>query len=323
LRYKTLLFAFFLFSMVSFAPAQDPTDSPTDSPSPQQFSPVQSNHVVVIMEENRDIHLAQQYMPYLYSLAQQYSQGLNVYSDTHGSWLAYGELTSGLAPHNGEGDGGICNGDGCTRTITIDNLVRHFIHQGKTWKGYFQSMPEIGFTGYQYMDYVRRHNPFPFYIDVANLVPEQRNMVPADPYLLEDIANNRLANFVWISPDLLHDAHDGLDDQLALEAADQYLRTFLPQLLASPPFRQGGDGVLLVTFDEGELSDNHCGTNPDPYDCGGHIWHVLIGPHVKRNYQSNTHYFQGSQLRMFCDLLGLTSCPGDGATSPSMSEFFQ
>jgi len=83
------------------------------------------------------------------------------------------------------------------------------------------------------------------------------------------------------------------------------------------------DGVLLVTFDEGELSDQHCGGNPDPDDCGGHIWHVLIGPNVKHNYQSNTHYFQGSQLRMFCDLLGLTSCPGDGATSPPMSEFFR
>jgi len=52
-------------------------------------------------------------------------------------------------------------------------------------------------------------------------------------------------------------------------------------------------------------------------------WHVLIGPQVKRNYLSNTHYFQGSQLRMFCDLLELTTCPGDGASSPGMSEFFQ
>ena len=50
---------------------------------------------------------------------------------------------------------------------------------------------------------------------------------------------------------------------------------------------------------------------------------MLIGPQVNRAYQSNTHYKQGSQLRMFCDLLGLTSCPGDGATSPGMSEFFQ
>lgn len=317
--YKALALVFFLSTLIVTAPAQNADTTASDS----QLSPVHSSHVVVIMEENRSINLAQEYMPYLMSLAGQYAQGLQVYSDSHGSWLAYGELTSGLAPHGGEGDGGICNGDGCTRTITIDNLVRHFIAQHLTWRGYFQMMPQIGFMGYQYSDYVRRHNPFPFYSDVAGLLPEQRNMEPADPYMLQDIQNNRLANFTWISPDLLHDAHDGISDWQALELADRYLQTFLPQLLASAPFQRGGDGVLIVSFDEGELSDSHCGGSPDPNNCGGHIWQVVIGPQVKQNYQSTTHYFQGSQLRMICDLMGLTSCPGDGATSPGMSEFFQ
>ena len=284
----------------------------------------QSHHVVVVMEENRSISEASEYMPYLKSLAEQYSQGMQVYSDSHGSWLAYGELTSGLAPFGGEGDNGICNGDGCSQTITIDNLVRHFASQGITWRGYFQSMPEIGFLGVQYGEYVRRHNPFAFYSDVVNDPAEQQNLKPSVPYMLQDIENNNLANFTWITPDLDHDAHNGSDDQQALAAADAYLQTFLPQLLQSPPFQPGNDGVLLVTFDEGELSgDDECGGDPDPNNCGGHIWHVVIGPQVNAGYQSNTHYKQGSQLRMFCDLLGLNSCPGDGATSPSMSEFFQ
>jgi phosphatidylinositol-3-phosphatase len=282
-----------------------------------------SRHVVVVMEENRSIGVASEYMPYLRSLAEQYGQGMQVYSDSHGSWLAYGELTSGMAPFGGEGDGGLCNGDGCSQTITIDNLIRHFRSQEITWRGYFQTMPEIGYLGYQYGEYVRRHNPFAFYSDVVNIIPEQRNMYPADPYMLDDIENNRLAEFTWISPDLDHDAHNGSDDQQALAAADAYLQTFVPQLLQSPPFQPGGDGVLLVSFDEGELSgDNECGTYPDPNNCGGHIWDVLIGPQVNQAYQSDTHYKQGSQLRMICDLLGLNSCPGDGATSPGMAEFF-
>jgi acid phosphatase len=276
------------------------------------------------MEENRSISQASEYMPYLRSLAQQYSQGMQVYSDSHGSWLAYGELTSGLAPFNGSGDNGICNGDGCSQTITIDNLVRRFASQGISWRGYFQSMPQIGYLGYQYGQYVRRHNPFAFYSDVVNNPIQQQNLVPLDPYLLQDIASNKLANFTWISPDLDHDAHNGSDDQQALAAADAYLQTFVPQLLQSPPFQPGGDGILVVTFDEGELAgDNQCGGASDPNNCGGHIWQVVIGPQVYRAYQSNNHYKQGSQLRMFCDLLGLSSCPGDGANSPSMSEFFQ
>ncbi len=287
-------------------------------------SPARSKHVVYIMEENRSIVQASEYMPYLKSLAVQYGQGMQVYSDSHGSWLAYGELTSGMAPFNGEGDGGICNGDGCSKTITIDNLVRHFAKQGISWKGYFQTMPYIGYLGYQYGLYVRRHNPFDFYSDVDYLLPEQQNMYPADPYMLHDIENNRLANFTWITPDLDHDAHNGNSDQQALEAADAYLQTFVPQLLQSPPFQPGGDGILMVSFDEGELTgDNRCGGYPDPNNCGGHIWQVIIGPQVNRAYESDTVFKQGSQLRLFCDLLGLNSCPGDGATSQPMAEFFQ
>ena len=98
----------------------------------------------------------------------------------------------------------------------------------------------------------------------------------------------------------------------------------MPQLMMSPPFLPGGDGVLLVTFDEGEPhQDNSCGTNPDPEDCGGHIWSVVIGPQVKSHYASNIHYMQGSQLRLICDLLGVAPCPGDGATSPVHGGFLQ
>ena len=305
----------FVFAQESTASNELPKTGSSRESQHNPASPTRSNHVVVIMEENRSIQYALEYMPYLSSLATQYSEGMQLFSDSHGSWLAYGELTSGMAPFDGEGDGGLCNGNGCSQIITIDNLVRHFAAQGKTWRGYFQSMPSIGYMGAQSGLYVERHNPFPFYNDVADYLWQERNMVPADPWMLQDIENNHLANFTWISPDLDHDAHDGSSDQQALEAADQYLQTFVPQLLASPPFQAGGDGVLVVTFDEGELNgDNECGLYPDPNNCGGHIWEVVIGPQVNRGYQSDTHYKQGSQLRLFCDLLGLNSCPGDGAT---------
>jgi acid phosphatase len=330
-RCRWLFVSLLSLTLIQLASAKNPNNLAAPSPENAGLSqgnnnpglPARSNHVVVVMEENRSINYALEYMPYLASLASQYSQGMQVYSDSHGSWLAYGELTSGLQPSGGQADHGICNGDGCTQPINIPNLVRQLGIQGKTWKGYFQTMPAIGFMGYQFNLYVRRHNPFAFYTDVVFNIPEQWNMFPLDTYLLQDIQNNRLPNFAWISPDLDHDAHDGTDDQDALTAADEYLQTFLPQLLASPPFQHGGNGVLLVTFDEGELSgDNHCGGDHDANNCGGHIWQVLIGPQVKRGYQSNTHYMQGSQLRMFCDLLGLNACPGDGATSPNMNEFF-
>jgi phosphatidylinositol-3-phosphatase len=322
-KYALAALAVVVLSFVAAAAAQENAQVIDDASTLQQPVTPRSNHVVVVMEENRSVDKARQYMSFLKFLADHYSQGMQVYADSHGSWLAYGELTSGLAPFRGQGDHGLCNGDGCSQTITIDNVVRRLTAMGKTWRGYFQTMPYIGYMGYQSQNYVRRHNPFPFYSDVAYSPAQQAHMMPADPYMLQDIVSNRLANFTWISPDLSHDAHNPDSDLLALTFADYYLRSFVPQLLASPPFQPGGDGVLLITFDESEPGDDDsCGTNPDPENCGGHIWHVLVGPKVKLHYTSNTHYMQGSQWRMICDMLGISPCPGDGATSPTMSEFF-
>lgn len=327
-QYRRLALAVLVLSMVTAASAQVESAAEGSGESgvisQNGFSVPHSNHVVVIMEENRSAGAAQEYMAYLSTLANQYGQAAQTYSDSHGSWLAYGELTSGMHPFNGQADNGVCNGDGCSQTIFIDNLVRHLNAAGKTWRGYFQSMPSIGYMGYSSGTYVRRHNPFPFYSDVADSPAQQANMMPADPYMLQDITSNNLANFTWISPDLDHDAHNGGLDQLALLLADYYLRSFVPQLLQSPPFQANGDGVLIVTFDESEpWQDNTCGGNPDPNDCGGHIWTVIIGPKVKQHYVSNIHYMQGSQFRLMCDLLGVSPCPGDGASSPSMSDFFK
>ena len=57
----------------------------------------QSSHVFVVMLENRSDSEAMKYMPYLSGLAGQYSRSLEAYSPSHGSFLAYLELTTGAA----------------------------------------------------------------------------------------------------------------------------------------------------------------------------------------------------------------------------------
>jgi acid phosphatase len=273
------------------------------------------------MLENRSDSEAMKYMPYLSGLANQYSRSLEAYSPSHGSFLAYLELTTGAAPQNGFADNGNCNGDGCLQPYTKDNMVRELM--GKTWRGYFQSMPSQGYMGYQYGEYVRRHNPFPFLSDVVNSYDQRQNMVPWTDNFAQDLATNNVANYTWLIPDLTHDGHDPQDDtQTALHNADVYLSQQLPALLNSKYFQPGGEGVLLVTFDESDLDgDNSCSKN-QKHGCGGHIFFTLIGPHVKRNYQSSTHMMQNDMLRGTCDLLGISSCPGDGASVPGLAEFF-
>ncbi|MEO8726071.1 MAG: hypothetical protein ABI383_08085, partial [Acidobacteriaceae bacterium] len=124
-------------------------------------------------------------------------------------------------------------------------------------------------------------------------------------------------------PDLTHDGHNPDNTRIALSNADNYLAGLLPPLLNSSYFQPGGDGVLIVTFDESDLTgDNKCGTNPETNNCGGHIFLAVIGPQVNPSFQSNVHHSQRDILKTTCDLLGLSACPGDSAQGISMAEFF-
>ncbi len=283
----------------------------------------QSSHVFVLMLENRSDAEAMKYMPYLSGLANQYSQSLQAYSPSHGSFNAYLELTAGAAPKDGYSDNGNCNGDGCNEPYTKDNMVRELTARKMTWRGYFQSMPSPGYMGDQYDEYVRRHNAFPFLSDVVNSYQQQQNMVPWTGNFAHDLATNNVANYTWLVPDLTHDGHDPQGDtQTALHNADVYLSQQLPALLNSRYFQPGGDGVLIVTFDESDLDgDNSCSQN-QKQGCGGHIFFAAIGPGVKRNYKSSTHIMQNDMLRGTCDQLGIKPCPGDGASANGISEFF-
>jgi len=98
-----------------------------------------------------------------------------------------------------------------------------------------------------YGDYVKRHNPFPFLIDVMNDPSQQQNMVPWNSDFAADLADGNVANYTWLVPDLTHDGHNPPDDdETALGNADQYLSQVLPVLLQSRHFQPGADGVLLV-----------------------------------------------------------------------------
>ena len=281
-----------------------------------------SQHVFVLMLENRSDAQAMQYMPYLSGLAAQYGRGTQMYSASHGSWLAYGELVGGIAPFQGLALNKACNGVGCTPPQNVPNVVRQFAKDGKTWRGYFQSIPSQGWMGYASGNYVERHNPFPFFTDVANNATQQMKMFN-DQQLINDLSAGTSPNYSFIVPDLADDGHDPQTDSVALSNADNYLAGLLPHVLASRYFQPGGDGVLIVTFDESDLyNDNTCGIVPDPKNCGGHIFLSLIGPHVNRTFQSGQHHRQADVLRTTCDLLGLSACPGDGAQGVGMAEFF-
>jgi acid phosphatase len=124
------------------------------------------------------------------------------------------------------------------------------------------------------------------------------------------LANNHLPNFSFIVPNVNDDAHNG-----SLGQADTWLQQNIAPLIASPAFQTGGDGILMIVFDEAETSDTQHG--------GGHVAAVIIGPKVKPGYQSTTVYQHESTLKTILEALGATTSLGNAATAPDMKEFFQ
>jgi phosphatidylinositol-3-phosphatase len=265
-----------------------------------------SNHVWIITEENRSYEsvIGSKYMPYYNSLASKYALASQYYANRHSSLPALMWLVAGQD---------VTTNNNTTSCFNVDNVVRHLLFRGMTWKTYQEDMPWPGFTGLSWANYVRRHNPLIDFTDVC--APSQKyNSVPYTQ-LAKDISNHATPNYVYITPNLQHDAHDGSRAQ-----ADAWLAKEVPKILALPEFQSGGDGLLFIAWDEGSLSpDNRCNAWTSN-GCGGRVATVLIGPKVKRNFKSQVLYHHQNLLRTVCDALGFGACPG--ANAAPMSDFF-
>jgi acid phosphatase len=157
-----------------------------------------------------------------------------------------------------------------------------------------------------------RHNPFAMLSDVAGNSQVANQCIWPFSQFAADLANKTLPEFSFIVPDIDDDAHNGTPQQ-----ADSWLQTSVVTPLSTyQAFAPGGDGVLIVDFDEAATSDTAHG--------GGHVAPVLWGPIVKAGFRqtSSTVFQHESMLRTVMDALGLASPPGAAAQAPSMSEFF-
>jgi phosphatidylinositol-3-phosphatase len=257
-----------------------------------------SSHVFIVVEENHSYSsvIGNSSMPYLNSLASKYGLATQYYANTHPSIGNYFMLTAGQI---------ITNNDSFCSTLTQDNVVRHLLSAGKTWKAYAQSLPSAGYTGCSYYPYVKKHNPLAYFSDVANS-SEKYNLVPFSKFP-SDLANHTLPEYSFIVPDLLHDAHDG-----SLSAADTWLKSNIAPLIASATFQK--DGILMIVFDESVDTDTQHG--------GGHVVAVVIGPHVLAGHKSTTLYQHQNTLKTLMKALGLSTFPGAAGSAATMSDFF-
>jgi len=226
----------------------------------------------------------------------------NYYANSHPSIGNYFMLTTGQL---------LTTDDNSTTVFDVDNIARRMLSSGVSFRIYAEGITQ-GYVGGNTGLYLIRHNPFAMLSDIADNQQVANETIWPFSQFAVDLANNALPDSSYIVPDVNDDAHNGTPQQ-----ADSWLQTnVVAPITAASAFQSGGDGLLIVDFDEAEDSDTTYG--------GGHVAPVLWGPIVRPGYTqtSTTVYQHQSMLRTMMEALGLPNFPGAAATAPDMTEFF-
>lgn len=283
-----------------------------------------SSHVILVIEENTSYSSVTNtgntttYMPWLVSEGNTYGHATNYFSDSGGSLLDYLWLSSGSCHADSTNcspstlpagtNQFSCTGGGCSQSITDDNIFRELIARNMTWKVYLESLPSVGYMGNDTGEYAIRHNPAKWYSDIISSTSAQQHMVPFTQFAT-DLANNTLPQYSIIVPNLVDDAHDGVAPSDAANA-DAWLSSNVAPVLNQPYFQSGGNGLLIITFDNGDG------------DAPGQVYTAVIGPKVKCGFASNVSYKHENALRTILDALQISTHPGASASASPMSDFF-
>jgi phosphatidylinositol-3-phosphatase len=261
---------------------------------------------VVVMEENQAYETVVGDTPLWPNLNKLIAQGAlptNYYANTHPSIGNYFMLTTGQI---------LTKDDNSTKVWDMDNIARRMIAAGVSFRIYAEGATQ-GYIGGNTGQYLLRHNPFAMLSDVAGSPAEAKKYIWPFTQFASDAANNALPQFSYIVPNAVDDAHSG-----TLLQADAWLQSkVVVSVSGTSAFKPGGDGILIVDFDESLPTDVTHG--------GGHVAPVLWGPLVKVGYrQSSTMLYQHqSMLATMMAALDLSNPPGDAGSAPLMSEFFR
>jgi acid phosphatase len=227
--------------------------------------PSDRHPVVIVMIENHaysSMYLSS-YMPNLTSLTKQYGVAQNFDANGHYSIGNYLFQTFGKVETTNDGYNPDTQG-----YFTDDNIIRHLLTLGKTYKMYEENIDSAGSTELTSRDglYVRRHNPLSYTSEFGNMTTAQRALVevPFTQFAI-DIAAHQLPDFSYVTPNLADDGHNGTDPT-ALQTADSWLqKNIFTPLLRDAIFQQ--TGTLIISVDESLdidcLPDTKCPSLPE------------------------------------------------------------
>jgi hypothetical protein len=190
-------------------------------------------------------------------------------------------------------------------------------------------------------NYAAKHNPMVFFSDTnggnntTTSNPLRQNYAPLQQ-LAFDLADDRIADYNWITPDQYNDQHTALTNGFAgltgdaaqIKQGDNAVARLVSLIMASKAYKDGG--VIILWWDESE-SDGEPNDNAD--DFNHTIGEIVISPLAHENengmpYASSIPYSHSSDLRTMQEIFHVQAASpsqylGDAANANDLSDMFQ
>lgn len=207
------------------------------------------------------------------------------------------------------------NDPGTNNTFTCQHLTGQMDAAGIPWRSYQEDLEYSAsatvsktgshgrtnaYNGTTHYSYTVKHNPMQFFTDTQN-----RNVYPLTKFW-EDLADNKLGRYNWVTPNSFNEMHSHLPlgflyhgtlfsgNQAAIAQGDNFLSIVIPKIMASPAYQD--HGVILIWTDETVSTDDTNTTLP----------FVVISPLAKGNaYASDVVYSHSSTLKTMDEIFGL------------------
>lgn len=284
------------------------------------------DHVFLIIMENEGYNgiIGNQFAPILNALAQDYGLATNYTGVADPSEPNYVAMLGGDFF-------GITGDDPYWfpgHTVSADNLMAQLEAAGKTWKGYFESMPYPGYRGYCYPDkclgipdsdtqYAAKHNGIVNFVNLQSTT-ELAKMVPFTQ-LSTDLAAGTVPNFSYIVPNECDDMHGAppwcvdsdntgtVQQSFLIAGGDKFVGNVVNQITSSSTWRTG-NSAIVITFDEGNRATSAVAT-------------IVVTNHGPRGVEDKTSYNHYSLLASLQQTFGL-GCLVNSCTATPMAPLF-
>ena len=236
-------------------------------------------HVVIVWLENKGYSqiVGSNNAPYINTLVAKGTLFTNAHGITHPSYPNYVAWFSGSTQ-------GIKNDDCISGTPYKGQTIYNALYnKGITFRWYNEDLPGTGSTTCKSGYYVEKHNPTTIFSTVGTYI----NMPLSSIHLNDTATFSKLPRVACITPNLMHDMHDG-----SIRQGDDWVKASLSKLV---DWSLKNNSIVVIYFDENDG------------EAGNRIPVVMIGQHIKAGYKNTAYYTHFSFAKTILNWYGANS----------------